>query len=105
VVTPEALGNNVDAVGACARWWDGEGRMQQAIVIAYEEPFVYSFKPEAHFADVQYWWRLGPPGGPPPTFADTIERPHISIDSDGTVYVGTSSPRYESGRLFAIWGP
>ncbi len=105
VVTPEALVNNVDAVGACARWWDDEKRLQQAIIIAYEEPFVYSFKPEARFDDVQYWWRLGPPNGSDPTFPETIERPHISIDSDGTVYVGTSSPRYESGRLFAIWGP
>jgi hypothetical protein len=36
---------------------------------------------------------------------DTIERPEISIDSDGTIYVGTSDPRYESGQLFAVWGP
>ncbi|MEP0766200.1 MAG: PQQ-like beta-propeller repeat protein [Fimbriimonadia bacterium] len=100
VVTDHPLINNVDAVGACARWYDAEGRMQQAIVIAYEEPIVYSFRLEAHFPAPVYWWRLLYP-----TFPDTIERPQLSIDSDGTVYVGSSHPRYRSGRLFAIWGP
>ncbi|MEP0766769.1 MAG: hypothetical protein HRF45_09555 [Fimbriimonadia bacterium] len=51
-----------------------------------------------------YWWRLGPFSGAPPVFPEYIEWPHVTIDSDGTIYVG--SYHYNTtGKLYAIWGP